>query len=258
MFTGKAAPLSQQVIDRALSRLGIDAPALWAVLTVETNRCGFLPDRQPKILFERHWFSRLTNGQFDNQAPDISSPQAGGYGSSGAYQYERLSRAMALDRTSALESTSWGLGQVMGFNASKVGYSDVETMVSAAMTSEDAQLEAMIGFVEQANIAKYLKRLDWAGFAFRYNGQDFQKNKYDEKLDTYHRRYVHGPLPNLSIRTVQLGLMLLGYGGPNFVDGWFGENTQKALTKYQQRSGIQPTGSIDDATMERICSDLGW
>lgn len=258
MFEGKASPLSQEGITTALSRLGVDAPALWAVLTVETSGCGFLPDRRPKILFERHWFSRLTSGRFDNQAPDLSNPRAGGYGSVGAVQYDRLTRAMALDRTAALKSTSWGMGQVMGFNATKVGYADVDALVSAAQASEDAQLDAMVGFVLQANIAQYLKQFDWARFAFHYNGQDFRKNKYDEKLDLCHKRYQQGPLPDLSVRTMQLGLMLLGYGGAGFVDGWFGVNTQKALIKYQKTSGLQASGAVDAVTMACIREDLGW
>jgi len=258
MFTGKALPLSQQGISTALSRLDVAAPALWAVLSVETSGCGFLPDRRPKILFERHWFSRLTEGRFDHQAPDISHPRAGGYGSGGAFQYERLARAMALDRTAALESTSWGLGQVMGFNASKVGYADVEALVEAAQRSEDAQLDAMVGFVLQANIVNYLRQLDWPQFARHYNGPDFRKNRYDEKLDLCHKRYQQGPLPDLQVRAMQSGLMLLGYGGTGFVDGWFGANTQKALLRYQKTSGLPASGAADAATMARIRADLGW
>lgn len=101
MFTGKASPLSQQGIKTVLGRLGVDAPALWAVLTVETSGCGFLPDRRPKILFERHCFSRLTHGRFDGQAPDISKRSAGDTGMAARFsmrQYGRLTRAMALDR----------------------------------------------------------------------------------------------------------------------------------------------------------------
>lgn len=258
MFEGKAAPLTLHGINMARSRLGVDAPALWAVLTVETSGCGFLPDRRPKILFERHWFSRLTEHCFDAQAPDISHPRAGGYGSSGAFQYERLDKAMALDRRAALESTSWGLAQVMGFNATKVGYADVEALVTAAQASEDDQLDAMVGFVLQADIARYLRRLDWSKFAFHYNGADFQKNRYDEKLDLCHKRYVQGPLPDLTVRTLQMGLMLRHYAGEGFVDGWFGRNTQKTLLKYQQQSGLSATGTADDATMMQLRAELGW
>lgn len=258
MFEGVAKPLSQQGIDAAVNHLGVAAPALWAVLTVETSGCGFLPDRRPKILFERHWFSRLTSRTFDAQAPDISNLSAGGYGAGGAFQYERLGKAIALDRTAALKSTSWGLGQVMGFNASKVGYSNVNALVAAAQESEDAQLLAMVNFIKQANIASHLQQGDWAGFAFRYNGQDFQKNKYDLKLDLFHKRYQQGPMPDLTVRTAQMGLMLLSYGGAGFVDGWFGSNTQRALMRFQVDEGLSQSGRIDDASLDRIGSKLGW
>ncbi|NJM92326.1 MAG: N-acetylmuramidase family protein [Rhodospirillaceae bacterium] len=75
-----------------------------------------MPNRRPKILFERHIFHQRTNGKFDATHPDISHPKWGEYGKASA-QYDRLGRAMALDRQAALESASWGLPQVMGFNA---------------------------------------------------------------------------------------------------------------------------------------------
>lgn len=258
MFEGKAKPLSAAGLEAATNRLGVDAPALWAVLTVETSGCGFLPDRRPKILFERHWFSRLTQGQFNAQAPDISNATSGGYGAGGAFQYERLAKAIAMNRTAALKSTSWGLGQVMGFNAAKVGFANVNALVAASQESEDAQLGAMVAFIDQANLAPALRAGDWAAFAFSYNGQDFQKNKYDEKLDLFHKRYQQGPMPNLAVRTAQMGLMLLGYGGARFVDGWFGSNTQKALMRFQANEGLNASGRIDDVSLERMANNLGW
>jgi N-acetylmuramidase/Putative peptidoglycan binding domain len=258
MFEGKAKPLSSTGLEAATTRLGVDAPALWAVLTVETSGCGFLPDRRPKILFERHWFSRLTQGQFNAQAPDVSHPNAGGYGAGGAFQYERLGKAVALNRAAALKSTSWGLGQVMGFNAAKVGFANVNALVAASQESEDAQLGAMVAFIDQANLAPALRAGDWAAFAFSYNGQDFQKNKYDEKLDLFHKRYQQGPMPDLTVRSAQMGLMLLGYGGAGFVDGWFGSNTQKALMRFQADESLSQSGRIDDASLDRIASMLGW
>ncbi|MBC7720262.1 MAG: DUF3380 domain-containing protein [Chitinophagaceae bacterium] len=258
MFEGKASPLSDAGVIAATDQLGVKAPALWAVLTVETSGCGFLPDRRPKILFERHWFSKLTNGQYDNQDADISNPTQGGYGTGGVYQYDRLAKAISLDRTAALKSTSWGLGQVMGFNAVKVGFASVNALVSASQESEDKQLGAMVAFIAQANIAQHLKSGNWAAFAYSYNGTNFQKNKYDEKLALAHKRYIEGPMPNLTVRLVQLALMVLGYGGPGFVDGWFGPGTQKALVKYQVASGLPATGAADAATVARLRGDLGW
>ena len=70
----------------------------------------------------------------------------------------------------------------MGFNAEDVGFKNVDALVTACVQSEDGQMRAMGGFIKANNLAKRLHDEDWAGFALRYNGKDFQKNKYDTKL----------------------------------------------------------------------------
>lgn len=248
MFEGAGTPLTQAGLDSLAKQLNVPLTALWAVLAVETSGCGFLADRRPQILFERHWFSKLTNSRFDANHADISNRVSGGYGTRGAAQYDRLARAVKLDRKAALQSTSWGLGQVMGFNAETVGFKNVEDMVKACVESEDGQMRAMCGFITSAKLNKQLREKDWAGFALRYNGTEFQKNKYDEKLATFSARYEVGPLPDLNVRAAQMMLMYLGYsmGG---VDGWFGAKTQGALIRFQGDHGIAKTGSPDATTL---------
>lgn len=251
MFEGKGKPLSEDGLKQAAQTLGIELPALWAVMTVETRGCGFLLDRRPLVLFERHWFRKLTEGQFDAEAPDLSNPTAGGYGKGGAHQHERLKRAVALHRKAALESTSWGLGQVMGFNAKAVGFADVEAMVTAMCESEDAQFQGMVGFISGHGLAKHLRTGDWASFAKFYNGSDFQKNHYDSKLAQAHARFTVGPLPDLRVRAAQLYLSYLGHDAGG-VDGWFGERSQKALVKFQTSRGLPSAGLLDAATFDAL------
>src|ERR1700751_4946349 len=133
-FANTGGPMSNAGISSACATLGTKAPELWSIISVETSGCGFLPDRRPKILFERHIFHRLTTGKYDADDPDISQPTAGGYGRGGAHQYDRLAAAMVLDRSAALRSASWGLGQIMGENFSSAGFADVEGMVSAMVS----------------------------------------------------------------------------------------------------------------------------
>src|SRR2546429_4905849 len=111
-FVGTAFPLSQSGVNETLTSSGLGIAELWSVLSVETSGCGYLPDRRPKILFERHVFSRLTNHRFDEDDPDISQRSVGGYGPPGAHQHDRLNAAIQLDRNAALQSASWGLGQI--------------------------------------------------------------------------------------------------------------------------------------------------
>ena len=231
----------------ATSALDVSLPALWAVMTVETKGCGFLPDRRPLILFERHVFRRITKGRFDGEAADLSNPAPGGYGAAGAYQYDRLDRALKLDRTAALQSCSWGLGQVMGFNYPKVGFGEVEAMVTAMLDSEDNQLQAMVGFVKSFQLARFLANSDWTSFALHYNGPDFQKNRYDWKLSQAYARYVAGPLPSLRVRAAQLYLTYLGLA-PGGVDGWFGQRTQRATIAFQKHQGLPQTGALTNET----------
>lgn len=251
MFVGNGKALSEAGLSKAATDIGVGLPALWAVMTVETKGCGFLPDRRPLLLFERHVFHKRTNGKFDAMAPDLSDSTAGGYGAGGAFQHDRLARAVALDRKAALESASWGLGQVMGYNAARVGFTDVENMVKAMSDSEDAQFQAMVGFIKANNLSKFLQQGDWESFARRYNGPDFKKNRYDEKLAGEHARYVKGPLPDLKLRAAQLKLTYLGFN-PGPVDGWSGKKTQGALSEFQTSRNLPVTGKLDDATLSAL------
>ena len=250
-FVGKAKPLSQQGIDAATARLEVGGAEIWAVLTVETSGCGFLPDRRPKILFERHIFHRETNGKFDATAQDVSNQTGGGYGAGGAHQYERLARAVALDRRAALRSASWGLGQVMGFNAESVGFASVEHMVQEMAESEDTQLRAMLEFVRNNGLHRAMQQHAWRTFARGYNGSDFEQNEYDKKLDRAFTRLSTGGLPDLRVRAAQI---LLTYRGmdPGPVDGQIGDRTRTALRTFQNGAGLPATGRPDDPTMAAL------
>ena len=198
-FSGKGKPLTQSAIDGEVAKLDVKKETFWAVMSVETSGFGFLPDRRPMILYERHIFQKLTKGIHHKKHPDISNPVPGGYGKKDrAYQYERLAKAIKLDRTAALESVSWGLGQVMGFNASTAGYASVEGMVTAMANSEDAQMAGMAAFINKNGLAGYLKGQNWAAFANGYNGPGYKKKKYDQKLATAHYLYSVAPTPESS------------------------------------------------------------
>jgi hypothetical protein len=243
-FKGTALPLDQEGIAKIADRMGIKDGELWAVINVETSGCGFLPDRRPKILFERHIFSRETGSRFDQTNPDISNRTSGGYGLDGPNQYSRLEEALALDREAALKSASWGIGQVMGFNAGIAGYSDVEAMADAMTVSENEQLSAMAGFIIYNGLHKALSANDWDAFARGYNGPDYAKNKYDIKLEAAYRKYMLGLRPNLDVRAAQMYLAYLGYQ-PGTIDGMPGRLTYSALNLFQKENGLPITNEID-------------
>jgi hypothetical protein len=250
-FRGRAAPLDRTGLEDASGFLGIDAAAIWTVLAVETSGVGFLADRRPKILFERHIFSRETGHRYDLDHPGISNPRAGGYGQAGAGQYDRLMEAMALDHVAAMASASWGIGQIMGFNFEAAGFSCIGDMVAAMKESENGQLMAMANFLASNKLDLPLKRLDWATFARGYNGPDYAKNRYDSKLSDAYGKYASGALPDLDVRAAQLFLLYLGFD-PGPVDGALGRRTRAALSAFLSEKGRSPSDTVTEDVLDLL------
>jgi hypothetical protein len=252
-FRGRALAISQQGVAAATAALGTGPVELWAVVSVETRGCGFLPDLRPQVLFERHVFHQLTAGRFDDG--DISDPTRGGYGASGSHQYDRLARAIALDRRAALQSASWGLGQIMGSNFAMAGFGDVESMVTAMCDSEDAQLGAISTFITRQSLQRALLSHDWAAFARKYNGPSYAVNQYDVKLQRAFQSYSSAPLPDLDIRAAQLYLTYLSYD-PGAIDGVAGHHTRVALMEFQHSEHLPETGQLDATLLARLVARL--
>ncbi|WP_168787969.1 N-acetylmuramidase domain-containing protein [Paraburkholderia aromaticivorans] len=250
-FLGTAVPLTQAGFDNVTQQLGADAQSLWALLTVETQGFGFLPDRRPKILYERHIFSKRTGGRYNVTNPDVSSSEPGGY-LKGAAEYERLMRAIRLDRQAALESTSWGLPQIMGFNAKTLRYLDAEEMIQSFINDEDTQLQGANRFISNnAALSDALRQKEWARVAFFYNGKDYQKNQYDRKLQHYYELFSIKGTPSIEVRAAQARLTYLGFD-PGGIDGVIGNGTRTATIAFQRANQLSVTADLDDPTLDAL------
>jgi hypothetical protein len=249
-FAGSGVPISAQDFNDIAVMTGAEPAAIWSILAVETAGAGFLPDRRPDILFERHYFSRLTKGAYDQVDPHISNPVQGGYGPGGTHQYDRLQAAIMLDRQAALRSASWGIGQIMGDNFAAAGYGDVETMVAAFVAGEGAQLLGMGKFLISKGLDAALRDKNWAQLARGYNGSNYAANHYDSNLASFYQRYADGGLPDLRVRAGQVYLRYAGFRLS--VDGISGPSTRNAVLAYQSAHGLAATGAFDDATMAAL------
>lgn len=182
--------LTDQDYVAAAGVLGCDVAAVRAVVTVESNGSGFLPDGRPKILFEAHLFSKFTNHKYDKTNPNISSPTWNkSLYKGGAAEWDRLEEARALNEEAALKSASWGLFQIMGFNYQTAGFASVQEYVAAMKESEGAQLMAFVNFVKSQKLDVHLRAKNWAGFAARYNGPNYRENQYDTRLANAYRKF---------------------------------------------------------------------
>ena len=154
---------------------------------MESSGSGFLLSEpapaRPKILFEAHWFYKLTPKPVSKIRPDLSSPvwnqRLYKYGSK---EYARLEEAMEFDELQALKSASWGLGQVMGFNYYLAGCQSIQQFIVEEFAGEKMQVAHMLSFIKNSNLLDELREGDWKGFAKGYNGSGYAANKYDIKL----------------------------------------------------------------------------
>lgn len=162
----------------------LDARAFAAVVAVETSGSGFLDDGRPKILLERHYVYRMaTPMQRDALTADLCYPTAGGYGAGGANQWDRFEKVAAIDRDLAIQSCSWGLGQVMGANWKAIGASGPQDMMWSAARDETRQLAQMAAFIlTKPGLKAALNARDWPEAARLYNGPNYAAGGYDVKL----------------------------------------------------------------------------
>lgn len=181
--------ITKAAIAAAAASIGVPAAAVYAVYLVESNGRGFMDDGRPVILFERHIMRRqlqyagIPTAQFERTQPDIVNVNSGGYTRTSAGEHARLDRAVQINRVCALESASWGLFQLMGFNHARCGFPAIQAFVNAMYRSEAAQLDAFLTFVkaDPAMLAA-MRAQDWAEFARLYNGRNYAKNNYDTRL----------------------------------------------------------------------------
>jgi RHS repeat-associated protein len=177
-------------LKKAAESLGIPVASIRAVYFVETGGNAFRDNGDPKILFERHYFNRLTGGKYDATYPSISNSSAGGYGKYNE-QIGRLKIAATLNSDAAYKSASYGGFQIMGTNYKSAGFNSVTDFANAMMSKdEDKHLGAFVNFVNSnPKMLKALQDQDWAGFAKLYNGPDYAKNKYDTKMADAFSKY---------------------------------------------------------------------
>jgi hypothetical protein len=181
--------LTEDQIQSQAKALGIEAAALKAVIEVECKGSGFNADNTPVILFERHVMRQrlIANDQSKIadqmmiKRPDLCSKSTGGYGLYSA-QHGRLNAAAQYHRASALESASWGIGQVMGYHWKALGYESLQSFINAMYKDEASQLDVMCRYIKVNGLVNALKNKDWKAFARGYNGSGYAKNNYDVKL----------------------------------------------------------------------------
>jgi hypothetical protein len=192
-LSGPTARLTEADIVEVARVLGLTPAHVGAVYEVESNGRGMdSATGLPIILYEPHVFSRLTKRRFDARHSDLSYPRWGTnrYPSTQRARWDQMTRAVALDPGSALQSASWGLFQVMGFNHASAGYDSPWAFARAMAAGEREQLLAFGRFLGAEGLVPLLAARDWERFARRYNGPSYAEHGYDRRLASAYARRV--------------------------------------------------------------------
>lgn len=218
----KPTKLKEADFTWAAKRLEVHTAMVHAFVEVESRGSGYLSNGiDPIILFERHYFWRniaiprkdgqtkagqlqlrdeihaehpdicsskvLTNKKTDSNGRPISRQNRYLGGSA---EWERLNRARGYSDTAGLMSVSWGMFQIMGEHAIRLGYTDVQQMVRCMQASELDQLDAFCRFVEaDSRLLRALQNEDFEKAAEIYNGRGYKTFSYDTKLAASFKRW---------------------------------------------------------------------
>jgi len=259
---------TKEAIAAVVRSHGIPPAALLAVAEVESGGRVFAKvdgRDEPLIRFEGHYFDRRLEGaaQAKARSAGLSSPVAGAVRNPAdqAARWALLRRAAEISQKAAYESTSWGLGQVMGAHWAWLGYDDVAALVAEARSGAAGQARLMVRYIAKAGLTGALAKGDWAAFARGYNGPNYRANAYDTKLAAAFRRHagnVSLPSPATLRRGARgdavsaLQTMLTAAGYPLASDGIFGELTEKAVSRFQRDHSLAVDGIAGPATQAAL------
>lgn len=191
-YIGAGTRLSDADFARLAAKHGIEEAKIRAVNDIEAAGRGSYSSGALVCLYEPHIAYRYTSGGVRDKL--VSAGLAYSAWKPGAYpktSFERIDRCTVIAGVEvAALATSWGLGQIMGFNHKACGFDTALAMVRNFAQSEANQLEGMIAFIK-SNPAMFaaLQSADWAGFAARYNGSGYKANRYDTKLAAAYARH---------------------------------------------------------------------
>lgn len=257
--SGAGKRRSANALAAAAKRLKCELAVLTAIVNVESQGSGYDKQGRIKVLFEKHkFYANLPEGKRAKAVKlglarkNWIKPANGGYADQpdNTAALNMLIRAIAIDESAALKSASYGAGQVLGVNFGLCGWKSVQAFVLDMCASEDAQVAAIIGFLEGKGLADEMRARDFDAIERVYNGgglggvyagrmrTEYQRHAGKEaKIDSVVRATgLRIGSTGYRVEALQKRLNELGY--PVKVDRDFGEATRRAVVAFQVDNGL--------------------
>jgi hypothetical protein len=260
------APAVRIEIQDVAARYSAPAHRLMAVVEVESAGVVFwnvngksVPAARP----EGHYFyARLKGSQRDEAVRQgLAHPRMGGVPVPRQREavYSMIDRMIAINEQAAIESCSWGLGQVMGANWRELGYSSARALYDENQSGLSGQVECMMKFIVKNGLLDELQRGDFKAFAARYNGPSYAVNAYDTKMATAAAKYervLQGPKEaqavfSEEVKRIQKNMADLGYF-KGAIDGTEEADLNEAISCFQRENGLVVDGRYGQMTSKTV------
>jgi hypothetical protein len=177
----------------------IEPAVLSAIVEVESSGSGFYGPESEfagkcKVRFEPDYFQKFAVTRPFFLPPSVTTEAAKAEPRfTGRLAYEQ---AILQLPASAIKATSFGLGQIMGFNFQKAGYASLMDFSQDMEESEYKQLIAFVRFIvsDQALLVAAQQR-DFETVARFYNGANYAARSYDKKLESAYQALQSRKVP---------------------------------------------------------------
>lgn len=208
---------------------------------------------RPLILFEPHVFYKRLKEPERGQAvkAGLAYPRQGTkpYPRTQEARWEQVDRAAMINGEEAYSSTSYGVGQVMGYHWKALGYAGLQEFLDVMFSGVDGQIDAMLRYCQVNDLLDDVRAGRWLTVARGYNGKKYAQS-YAKKLAAAASRYggsAAAPDGMLRMgskgqRVRELQALLSRAGFKVGVDGDFGQATRKAVSDFQRANGLDVDG----------------
>lgn len=198
-----------QLIVELSEKTGIQPELALAILRVETGGLpGFCDNGKMLVRFEPQIFGDSQRQTEYGYTAPWSAPTTAemkskwellGYSHGGTcdtnyLDWDAFTAAQQINENGAYESTSYGMGQIMGFNYDKLGYKSAKEMYEAFSQSEEAQIRGVFSFIQSnKGLLNAAQHNDFNTFAKYYNGEPqpcTRQSCYATKIEQYYDEYI--------------------------------------------------------------------
>lgn len=168
--------LSKEQITAIANSIGLDYASLMAFISVESGGKGFI-NGKIVIQFEPVWFKKKApfapSGKWSINKVENQ-----------AKEWIAFNNAFSISPDAAMQATSIGLGQIMGFHYKRLGYKSVGEMWDSFKASEYNQVLGIAKFIKtDPGLFNALKGKNWHMVAVKYNGSEYKElaKKYNRE-----------------------------------------------------------------------------